>query len=378
MAQKSDGPTVREVGLAEPGAPEFLNKRRATGASDRSLRTYSEILGILRKLSPRPLLELNVMEGEELAAKIATKAMTLNTVARMFFGYHEKEKLAKAFKRKSKERRIDPKTILGVEDINALIGAADNLRDKALVSVLFGSGGRIGETLATTLGDIEEIASPENGGKTFYKLYFGKTKVRGEERGILLIDEAPHVRKWLAKYPLKKTADAPLLPSSEYKHIGKPLTAAGVRDILKALAEKAGMSKPVNPHAFRHARVTHGLRIGEPPAQLSMAIWGKPNSTMLNRYAHLADADVENAMLEARGLKTRTRTATRIAEPSGEDVQAMPAPPLGAGITFERMAELEMKVKSMAGLLEGISRTLSEKQMEIAKGLIGKFLKEDD
>ncbi len=68
---------------------------------------------------------------------------------------------ADAFKIRDRIERLHPSSILTPEDINKLLLASDNLRDKALVSILWESGSRIHEILAIDLGDITKTPSPE-------------------------------------------------------------------------------------------------------------------------------------------------------------------------------------------------------------------------
>ena len=74
------------------------------------------------------------------------------------------------------------------------------------------------------------------------------------------------------------------------------------RSLLKKLAEKAGVKKRVNPHAFRHARATF-LAKHLTEAQMKEFFGWVQNSDMPAIYVHLSGRDVDNALLGVYGIK---------------------------------------------------------------------------
>jgi len=79
--------------------------------------------------------------------------------------------------------------------------------------------------------------------------------------------------------------------------IGRGLASNGK---IKKIAKRAGIKKRIYPHLFRHTRATRLL------SELSESIGAKylgwvPGSNMVRIYVHLANEDVEEAILKMHG-----------------------------------------------------------------------------
>lgn len=84
-----------------------------------------------------------------------------------------------------------PQNLLTPDDIDAQIAAANNYRDKALISVLWETGARIGELIDLKVGDIED----RDTGKQLH--VDGKTGARR----LPLRDSEPYLNRWLHDHP---------------------------------------------------------------------------------------------------------------------------------------------------------------------------------
>jgi hypothetical protein len=71
---------------------------------------------------------------------------------------------------------------------------------------------------------------------------------------------------------------------------------------IRRLAKRAGITKHVHPHIFRHSRITHLLQQGMNESAVKMMMWGSINSDMFQAYAHLTGSDVDKAVLELHGI----------------------------------------------------------------------------
>jgi hypothetical protein len=183
-----------------------------------------------------------------------------------------------------------------VSEVQQLIDAAHSARDKALIALLWETGVRIHELLAVDLQHVQVRDSPENGGRKIYVVWFGKAKVRGEEHQGFVIETAPVLTAWLKSHP-SPHGDSPLFVRWD----GGRLADDGARAVLEKAVHRAGLTKRIHPHLFRHSRATHLLRLGVPQLQVQRLLgWKGPQ--MLQRYAHLADSDSYLAVLKAEGL----------------------------------------------------------------------------
>jgi ribosomal protein L40E len=72
--------------------------------------------------------------------------------------------------------------------------------------------------------------------------------------------------------------------------------------LLKKLAERCSITKPVHNHALRHARATH-LAKHLPEAVMKELFGWTRDSKMASVYTHLSGRDVDEALLKLYGVK---------------------------------------------------------------------------
>lgn len=278
-----------------------------SGAGPSSLKEYEEELRRLERDLGMPLQDASERALERLKKKLRSQLSGPQRalIARMFykaaFRATRKPKYVDyvdLMRLKQRRRRLDPNEILTLPEVNALLAAANSLRDRALLAVTWETGARIHEVCALDLDNLKEFTSKENGGRTFLTVFFPKVKVAGEEHSSLLIESVDHVRAWIRAHPDPRPG-APLFPSAT----GARMTRSTAEKVVAKTARRAGIEKHVYPHLFRHSRCTHLLRIGVPEAQVKKLLGWKPNSPMLARYAHLVDRDAYAALLRAHGLE---------------------------------------------------------------------------
>lgn len=56
--------------------------------------------------------------------------------------------------RSEKDSRVRPDSLISLNDVKAMVNAAENERDKALISILFEAALRPGELLAMNVGSV--------------------------------------------------------------------------------------------------------------------------------------------------------------------------------------------------------------------------------
>jgi integrase len=197
------------------------------------------------------------------------------------------------YKIDSISRRL-PEEILTEEEVERIANAALNPRDKALVLILYESGCRVGELLSLK---IKNIQFDEYG---CVLLVNGKTG----PRRVRIIKYAKALMDWLDKHPLKNDMESPVWISLGVNTKNKLISYVEVEHILNRLAERAGVTKKVNPHAFRHARATH-LAPHLPEAIMKEHFGWAKDSRMASIYYHLSGKDVDEALLKVYGYKPK-------------------------------------------------------------------------
>ncbi len=202
----------------------------------------------------------------------------------------------------SKKRKL-PQDILTPSEVRALIDAADNPRDRALVSVLYESGCRLGEIVSLRQKD---VTIDQYGAVVMVD---GKTG----QRRIRLINSAPDLVLWLNNNPTKGN-DKPVFTNLHATK--KPIEEKGIQSLLKTLGQRANLEKNIHPHLLRHSRFTHLAKDFTESELKVMAGW-TGDSRMAGIYVHLSGADLERKQLERAGLidKEEARKEDNILKP---------------------------------------------------------------
>ena len=180
--------------------------------------------------------------------------------------------------------------MLTKEEIEKLIDCADHPRDRALIAVLYESGARKGEMLSCNLG---HVAFDDYGCVLTFPS--GKTGARR----VRLIYASSYLHMWLDTHPLREQKDAPLWCTIRQPYNRCAVTTIDI--ILKHIAERAGITKKINPHNFRHSRATHlaGVLTEQ---QMKIVLGWTPGSNMPATYVHLSGKDVDDAILKMHGI----------------------------------------------------------------------------
>ncbi len=174
-------------------------------------------------------------------------------------------------------------------ELHKLLEAPDgadlkNLRDRAILAMLFSTGLRVSE-LCSLPREIDLSAN--------------EVSIRGKGdkvRVVFLSDEAKGaVKKYLAK---RDDMDNMLFVkvSAEKKHGGEslPLSTRSVERIVKYHAIKAGiMSKRITPHVIRHSFATDLLSNGADLRSVQ-ALLGHANISTTQIYTHVTDKHLRN------------------------------------------------------------------------------------
>ena len=180
-----------------------------------------------------------------------------------------------------------PREVLSPEDIQNLLRVSESLRNRALIHVLYESGGRASEVLNLRVRAVE---LDKLGAVIIVK---GKTGMRR----IRLIESVPDLQRWLAVHPERGNPEAPLFPSKR----GDFMTVGSLNDLVKRMARKAGINKRVHPHLFRHSRATHLAKVLTED-QMRVFFGWTSTSDIPSIYVHLSGRDVDDALARLYGM----------------------------------------------------------------------------
>lgn len=158
---------------------------------------------------------------------------------------------------------------LSVEEIQKLFNHCRNLKHRAILSVLYGSGLRISEALNLKLGDIDA----PNG---VLWIRCGKGM---KDRQTLLSDS---VLTLLRKYYREYKPGEYLFENPN----GGKYSATSVRAFIKRCCEWAHI-KTISPHVLRHSFSTHFIEEGK-DISILQRILGHNQITTTQRYTHIS------------------------------------------------------------------------------------------
>jgi len=184
--------------------------------------------------------------------------------------------------------------LLAPEEVNKLVEAATNLRDKALLLVLFETGRRIGEILTLKIKDVE------------FDQYGARLIIDGKTGPDLsrVVASAPKLALWLDNHPLRNDKEAPVWIGFGRKRSIQQLTYSAARAMLKDCAKRSGLGKRVFFHLFRHSRATQACTLLT-QAQMNHMFGWKQGSKMPSVYVHLAGRDLDDALFILNNIKRK-------------------------------------------------------------------------
>ena len=250
----------------------------------------------------------------------------------------QREKILKIKNPSGNKLTKTPDMLLSEEEINRILSVCYTKRDKALVSVLYESGCRIHEIGKLMWKDVtfdKHFAKLSTAGKT------------GVPRLIPLTASRSYLAAWKDSYCKfgNPEGDSPVFLTGE----GKSFTYTYLKKLVCELCSRAGITKHITPHIFRHSRITNLIRAGVPQTTVSMMMWGTPTSDQLETYLHLVNNDVEKDVAKLAGIKLdeeheeeqsfKPRVCPRCLHTNGPDAHFCSV--CGAALTKETAIELE-------------------------------------
>jgi len=293
--------------------------------------------------------------------KLLGRAKVVRSVLKMFLRDNERNDLDGLLKRQRRPAKDRPMMddILLPDDVMRLIGAAEFLRDRAFISLLASTGGRVGEILHLKFKDVQPIKGDG------FQVVFRKPKVKGQGRYSPPIAGAyaKHLEAWVKAAPARGNLESWLFPSG--RDAEKPVSEGTTLALLQGLKAKAGIAKAVNHHWFRHSRISWAFinREGD-LGRICQWFWGKPVTPMANLYSHFS------------GLETELGAPTYVELPS---VPAMPTDAVDLRAEMKAMRE-EVRQEVLAEIQRAKEEREAEFEAKLAQTMIdagyGDILKE--
>ncbi|MBI2084672.1 MAG: tyrosine-type recombinase/integrase [Candidatus Aenigmarchaeota archaeon] len=284
----------------------FIDNCKARGLKPTSLRKDLHALKfILEELGDKNIDNAKRQDFERILAKLSSKDWTEWTKRNHRLAVRKFVKWVKGYIKphvypeevdwipvgKGEDNKLLHNDLITKEEFDRMMTMCNNPRDKAMLSILFETGMRIGELLSIKIGDI----SANGNGKTLARIT-GKTGVHV----VPIVVSKPALQDWLDQHPLKDKRDAYLFVTrfSAYREnpneLYVPIEYNGIRKTLKTLVKRAGLNKRVYFHLFRHSSASDKSNWMSDRQLMKLHGWKTPK--MLERYSHMNVDDLIQVM----------------------------------------------------------------------------------
>lgn len=232
----------------------FIAGKRLEGLSELTLKGYEKELRIFSSHVPKATKDVTTADirlylNEFTYLKVGTISGKLS-VLKSFFGWLTFEDVlakdpAAKIKPPKKEKRL-PKA-LTIEELEMIREACQTLRERALIEVLYATGGRLSEIQQMNREDIDY--------QSMSALVVGKGN---KERPVYFSYKSLyHLKKYLAS---RSDSESALFVTERQPY--RRLSPRGIQREIKIIAEHSGVRKNVHPHVFRHTFATLMLNNG--------------------------------------------------------------------------------------------------------------------
>ena len=266
---------------------DFLIAKELQGCSDATLEGYEFVTRKMLEGIDKDVIEITPTDLRSYLSNLTVCKVSLSSYQKnlkVFFGWLIKEELItkNPFDNIPMPQcpTVFPK-ILSEAEINKLINVAKkSKRDLAVLLVLIDCGVRASELCQIELEDLDLsgrsiLIKKGKGNKSRY-VFFSDLTARALNR---YINSRP------------ESFDNALFLSITRK---QNIDRATLRQIIKRLGDKAGITSQCSPHVLRHSCATLYIRGGGDIHSLQLLL-GHTTTAMTSRYVHLVSADIKQS-----------------------------------------------------------------------------------
>lgn len=161
--------------------------------------------------------------------------------------------------------------VFDLSEVKALLAAAENLKHKAILTIMYSSGLRLSETARLRVTDIDSK-------RMMVWVQLGKG---GKDRYTILSQTALEcLREYWRQYHPKEWL-------FEGQNENTHLCPTSIRQIFLAAKKRAGITKPASPHTLRHSFATHLIEAGTSLHHVQLLL-GHRSPTTTTIYLHVS------------------------------------------------------------------------------------------
>ena len=261
-----------------------------------------------------------------------------------------------------------PSQLVTPKEAEELINATDNIRDRALIHVLWESGARIGEIINCKMNSIQF-----EGGEARLRLY-GKVG----ERQVLLLESVRDLKEFVKTRNNAKQEEPLFCLFGQNK--GEPINHAQINKMLRSTLKRTKISKHIHAYLFRHSRASYLASQGLNEAQLCTIFGWTIGSKQPATYIHLSGSQTETAYKKIYGIVKQEETEQKLIQcvvcgevnPSSKDTCSNCFNPLtikGALVIKQENEELQ-KASKFVSELNSVAFGFVEQGFSVAEAKI--------
>lgn len=219
----------------------------------------------------------------------------INSALKFFFRYV----LHKSWDQDVVPRMINDITlpkVMSLKDVETLIDAAQTIRNKAIIALMYSSGLRVSELCRL---------APEDVNMTTMQVHIRGGKNHQDHYTILSKRALDLLIEYWRSYPVKREI---LFVGSKGKH--EPMKPSGVEIMLRKVGNSVGIDH-MHPHILRHSFASHMIESGV-SLEYIQAMMGHRDPESTHRYIHVANkalmgikSPLDHATSKKRGRKKK-------------------------------------------------------------------------
>jgi site-specific recombinase XerD len=260
-----------------PLRARFISHLELKGFSPKTIRNYVQVVSQFSRHIGKSPIKMTRSDVENYLLHLKrVKKLEARTINLHFYGLRSfcsfmlpESDIMKPFGRMREPHR-QPQ-LLSRQEAEKVIEAAENLKHKAIISLLYSSGIRLSECVHLTITDVDS-------GRMVLHILGGKGAK--DRYAVLAARTLEILRDYYRKY-------RPAQWLFEGGKDGQPLHPRTVGNIVSTTAFKAGLARTVSPHILRHSFATHLLEAGT-PLQVIQQLLGHARIETTSLYTHVS------------------------------------------------------------------------------------------
>jgi site-specific recombinase XerD len=262
---------------------KFTDWMRNRRYSESTIKNYSQGVGLFFRFMGNRNPELITNEDLELFQKehiirngysASFQSGVINSV-KLFFSNRLKRKLELELIERPKQPRILPH-VLPKEEVKLILQAHQNIKHRAMLSLIYACGLRRGELLNLKLIDIDSH-------RGMVRINQGKG---AKDRMVPISEKVLELLREYYRY------EKPGVYLFEGQHRGEKYNERSLQQVLKQALEKTKIKKPVTLHWLRHSYATHLLENGT-DLRYIQELLGHNSSKTTEIYTHVSQKSLQ-------------------------------------------------------------------------------------